>query len=600
MFTPFTTPHPSEEATVRTSASRGVAFAAAIAVLAGSMLVAGPVASASADPASCRSIPSDADIPLRADLAKLDFGVDGTGVKVGIISDSIAGSTTAGSSLGADIAAGLLPGPGNPCGRTQPIQIYADRTDPQATDEGRGMAQIVHGIAPGATILFHGSDDHDPANVARAIDELVAAGADIIVDDDSSYFEPYLQQSLPGNAIQAAVERGVTYVSAAGNENVLPREPRAGQQRTPIGSWQTGAYRPATCPDAVVAAVREQRPTGELDCMNFDQTGGTDTSLGFTARLLYSETGWVFQWGEPTGGQRADFLPVALVDGEPGGQLEALPAAVPGYRLIFPTDVERADLEMYVVRISDPANPATLITPAITLQTIGGAPWLYSAEYWQSAGDDLIGATAVAHNNAADSIAVAAAPVSSPFVPETFSSTGPTRLYLTPQTADGSGGLLSAPEVLSTPTIMGVDAIRNTVLGSEVSGQPGVLSFTGTSAAAPSVAAVLALAKQANPALTPDAARDLISRTAQSVESPYYGVPAQDVVGAGLIDARAAVQAALDAVPVPAPDGSSLAHTGVEPSPTAGWAALGLFVVGLLLIGVRYSRARSLLGSQQG
>ena len=76
-------------------------------------------------------------------------GILGAGVSVGIISDSH-NRTTPHASVG--IAAGDLPGPGNPDGYTTPVAVLDDSAP--GSDEGRGMAEIVHDLAPGAKLCF--------------------------------------------------------------------------------------------------------------------------------------------------------------------------------------------------------------------------------------------------------------------------------------------------------------------------------------------------------------------------------------------------------------------------------------------------------------
>ena len=48
-------------------------------------------------------------------------------------------------------ASGDLPGPGSPCGSTAPVNVLDD-SESDGSDEGRAMAQIVHDLAPGASI----------------------------------------------------------------------------------------------------------------------------------------------------------------------------------------------------------------------------------------------------------------------------------------------------------------------------------------------------------------------------------------------------------------------------------------------------------------
>lgn len=68
-------------------------------------------------------------------------------------------------------------------------------------------------------------------------------------------------------------------------------------------------------------------------------------------------------------------------------------------------------------------------------------------------------------------------------------------------------------------------------------------SYDGTSMATPHVAGVVALIRSANPGLTPAQVRDLLSRTAVSMNNP-------DEYGAGVVDAKAAVSAALVTAPL--------------------------------------------------
>jgi serine protease AprX len=90
--------------------------------------------------------------------------------------------------------------------------------------------------------------------------------------------------------------------------------------------------------------------------------------------------------------------------------------------------------------------------------------------------------------------------------------------------------------------------------GTSRSGSEPYLTLSGTSMAAPIVAGTVALMLQANPALSPDAVRTILQRTAEN-----NGKYDQFTQGAGFLNARAAVEHA-----------RSLAAGGVAPAPDDG------------------------------
>ena len=85
--------------------------------------------------------------------------LDGAGQTVGILSDSFDTDTTAPTHAADDVASGELPGPGNPCGYTSPVKVQDDYSGGDQSDEGRAMAQLVHGLAPGAHLAFASADN---------------------------------------------------------------------------------------------------------------------------------------------------------------------------------------------------------------------------------------------------------------------------------------------------------------------------------------------------------------------------------------------------------------------------------------------------------
>jgi hypothetical protein len=84
-------------------------------------------------------------------------------------------------------------------------------------DEGRAMLQIVHDVAPSASLAFYTAENSE-ADFAAGIGKLAAAGATVIADDVGYFDEPFYQDGLVAQAVDAVEAAGVAYFSAAGNE----------------------------------------------------------------------------------------------------------------------------------------------------------------------------------------------------------------------------------------------------------------------------------------------------------------------------------------------------------------------------------------------
>ena len=102
------------------------------------------------------------------------------------------------------------------------------------------MAQIVHDLAPGAAIDFATADGGE-AVFAKHIKDLASAGADVIVDDIAYFGEPFFQDGPVAVAASEVEAEGVTYLSAAGNDNLLEGKPAI----SPPGKRLNSATRPA-------------------------------------------------------------------------------------------------------------------------------------------------------------------------------------------------------------------------------------------------------------------------------------------------------------------------------------------------------------------
>ena len=126
---------------------------------------------------------SEADETHLASSVRAIYNVNGSGVKIGVLSDSY----DAFGAAATDVSQGELPGVGNPAGFTTPVTVLSDLAG--GTDEGRAMLQLVHDLAPGAQ-LYYSSGLNGEADFAQQILNLRAAGCDVIVDDISYLVDP--------------------------------------------------------------------------------------------------------------------------------------------------------------------------------------------------------------------------------------------------------------------------------------------------------------------------------------------------------------------------------------------------------------------------
>jgi hypothetical protein len=148
---------------------------------------------------------------------------DGTGIKIGVLSDSFNSYNAYGSlpDAAADIATGDLPGPGNPYGNKTPVTVIEDALyngdGGNFSDEGRAMLQVIEDLAPKAQLGFATSEfgEVDFANNIKALKDTF--GADVICDDAIYFDEPMFQDGLLAQAVDYVASQGVAYFSAAGN-----------------------------------------------------------------------------------------------------------------------------------------------------------------------------------------------------------------------------------------------------------------------------------------------------------------------------------------------------------------------------------------------
>ena len=132
--------------------------------------------------------------------------VDGTGITIGVLSDSY-DKVFGGPYAPLDIANGELP---------DDVILLKDNVS-NATDEGRAMMQILHDVAPGATLQFH-TATASPRQFEEGFNAL-AIDSDIIVDDITFITEPFfIGNGKIASAVQSFLDQpGKFHFTSAGN-----------------------------------------------------------------------------------------------------------------------------------------------------------------------------------------------------------------------------------------------------------------------------------------------------------------------------------------------------------------------------------------------
>ena len=192
------------------------------------------------------SVTSEGDSIMAADVARQQFGVDGTGVRVGVLSDGLkglfaTGCTTCGGAPNGPIALGDLPnatGTRSSAGTLtasaggitgQSFQANRDLEGlppasppcgfPGAGAEGTALLEIVHDIAPGAQLAFANADTDLAFNQAV---NFLASSNDVVVDD-SGFFGFAYDGTSPvsantASALNNPANRIRAYVTSVGND----------------------------------------------------------------------------------------------------------------------------------------------------------------------------------------------------------------------------------------------------------------------------------------------------------------------------------------------------------------------------------------------
>jgi PKD repeat protein len=465
------------------------------------------------------SITSQGDVALRANSARTTNSIDGSGITVGVMSDSynILGGAAA------DIASGDLPAAGATVINGESVNCG---TLIFCIDEGRAMLQIVHDIAPGSNLLFH-SALSSVVDFANGISALAAAGADVIVDDLLYLNEPMFEDGIVAQAVDAVAANGVAYYSAAGNQ---------GRQSYETAFNDSGEY----------LCLEWLEPYGDCNYL-YERVGRMHDFDPGPGQLLYLSITIPFdatltiamQWDEPFGNAKTDHDVVLLDEtGEAWYEFGANDnvATGDGWEVLQFTNDEFLGPGTTAFTIAITYDDVDSIgPPANLLKAIFFGNGITVNDFPTDSG------TLIGHANAAGAAAVGAAFFgdtpefgTNPPLLEAYSSAGGTPILF------GAGGSrLSTPLVRPKPEFVAVDGVNTTFFFDDSYGNDGIDDFFGTSAAAPHAAGVAALMLQANPSATPDQIKLALESTAIDMQDAGFDYNS----GYGLIQADAAVTA---------------------------------------------------------
>jgi hypothetical protein len=494
------------------------------------------------------AVTSQGDYAQNSDLVRSQNSLNGAGITIGIISDSYdcyqqyhdAGNPPPGGQAGyanngflataaTDASTGDLPMNVNVL-KEATCQQYGAPLQLPFGDEGRAMMQIVHDVAPGASLAFYTAENSE-ADFANGIGRLAAAGAKIIADDVGYFDEPFFQDGIVAQAINAVEAQGVAYFSAAGNNGTLAYDNNAPTFSTAGAGQNSGEH-----------------------LLNFDNSGATvTTSLPVTIPPMIPGEFVVIvvEWDSP------------YVTGAPGSggstsSIDVCITPITGNDVIANGNLNQATCSgpstlgqdpVQVMIIDNPANAnfgtntnnssQEKVNIVVGLKNGTTTPGRIKVVVEDDGAGSTItqfatnSGTLQGHPSAAGAAAVGA--VFFPNTPSCGTATPVLEPYSSaggdPILFDSTGKRLATPVIRQKPDFVGPDGGNNTFLGFTIAGtgindnstvaqcanNASYPNFFGTSAATPHVASIAALLLQADPSLTPAQIYSVLRQSAKPI-----------------------------------------------------------------------------------
>jgi hypothetical protein len=416
--------------------------------------------------------------------ARIRFKVDGSGVTICVLSDSV-------DHLGEAQQNGSLP----------PVEILGGQAG-TGTGEGTAMLEIIHRLAPGATLRFATGFTGD-VTMATNIKKLANSGCRIIVDDITYLNESPFQDGIIGQAVNDVSSKGILFFSAAGNDG--------SKTHNTSGSWE-GDFE-----DGGPLLVNGQE-IGRYHAFDYDRQHNSITSNPLIANPITGNSTSTVQlfWNDPLRNSTNEYdLLVIDSDGRIVGISNTWSTgANDPYQTVQASAGQRLAI---VKKGAAPSRHLYIDANQLVLK--------YGTQ----------GSTR-GHNaaDAENAFSIAALSVPTPaaaFVGGTsirvadYSSDGPRRIYynsdgsiISPNNLTKTGGRL-----LQKPDFTAADAVTTDV--------PKFAPFRGTSAAAPQAAGIAALLLSYRPNASPIQIRAALTGGCLDIEAPGFNYNA----GAGIL-----------------------------------------------------------------
>ena len=413
----------------------------------------------------------------RADVAHA-AGHIGSGATVCVLSDgvdSLADSQATGE-LPADVA--VMPGQAG------------------AGDEGTAMLEIVHDMAPGAKLVF-ATGFGGVAAMASSIAALAAAPYDcsIIVDDVSYFNEGAFQYGPIAQVVDEVMAAGVLYFSSSANSGNLTHQSSGTYEGDSVASS-------LPLPPAIAGAS----PTAGTTLHDF--WGKNFVVLTQATRTIS------LKWSDPLGASGNDYD--LIVTDETGTQILAASTStqdgtqdpVEIVQRNAPNPPFPAGARIYVT--AAPGSQARALRIDTHRGRLDPAVATAGSTHGHNATGLSVGAVNVGLAAGAAFVGGAANPV------EDFSSDGPRQLFF------GVDGAPITPGNFLAGTGGGrrLDKVDMAAADCGSTTAPGFEEFCGTSAAAPTAAAIAALIQGANPGAKPTQILAALRSAALDIEAP--------------------------------------------------------------------------------